>query len=250
MIGASETTARRLVSRIWPEYFACDRVWIRVSQTRSRTFVVHDSSPLCLPHSLAGRNIFLVENVCKICLHSCGGARIRPHPARRGDVQVPAVTKRSRTMGISRRDFVKLATSSGIALSFSRAAFAQAPELRCARDVAGTPELEPGRHRRGPHRRPGQGHRSQALRLRFSRDRSSRLAFEHVARLAHPSDGRGARLRRHRPLSAEGRPRTVAGGHRSGSRGRRHPRARVLSRAISSAPSERRRCIWASRWPC
>ncbi len=74
----------------------------------------------------------------------------------------------------SRREFVKWVTASGIALSLSRLASAEEPDIRGARDAAGTTGLESGRHRRRPHRRRRQGHRRQALRLRFSRRRSAR----------------------------------------------------------------------------
>src|SRR5918994_3120927 len=51
--------------------------------------------------------------------------------------------KRSRTMGISRRDFVKLATSSGIVLSLSPAASAQAPEFDARETLPGPQSWNP-----------------------------------------------------------------------------------------------------------
>src|SRR4029453_5921534 len=46
-------------------------------------------------------------------------------------------------MGISRRDFVRLATSSGIALSLSRAAFAQNPEFDTRETLPGHQNWNP-----------------------------------------------------------------------------------------------------------
>ena len=188
-------------------------------------FVGHDSFRLLILPT--GKKLLVKHIQSRICTVAI--SRIWLGRAALSQCRADAgVTKRSRNMKLSRRDFVKRATSSGIALSFSLAASRPGSRIRRARNPSGTSKLESGRHRRGPHRRPRQGHRRQALRVRFSRVRPSRLAFEHVARLAHPSDGRDARLHRHRPLAAERCPRTVAGRHRRGSRGRRHPRARVL----------------------
>ena len=110
------------------------------------------------------------------------------------------------------------------------------PWVRRARDAAGAPELESGRDRRRTHRRPGQGHRRQALCVRFSRGRPSRLALEYVACVAHPRDRRNACLHWHRSFPIERRAQTVARGHRRGSRSRRHPRARVLCAGRSFLP--------------
>ena len=51
----------------------------------------------------------------------------------------------------SRREFVKWVTASGIALSLSRLAAAEEPDVRGARDAAGTTELESGRQRGRAH---------------------------------------------------------------------------------------------------
>ena len=131
-------------------------------------------------------------------------------------------------MGISRREFVKLATASGIALSFSRAAFAESLAFDARETLPGNQQLESRRDRARAHRRPGQGHRVQTLRLRFSCRRSSGLAAEYVARFADPRDGRDACLHRRRSLAIERCARTVARGDGGRSCRRRHPGAGLL----------------------
>ena len=130
----------------------------------------------------------------------------------------------------SRREFVKWVTASGIALSLSRLASAEEPGFRGARDAAGTTRLESGRHGRRPHRRRRQGHRRQALRVRFPRRRSPGLAGEDLARHARPRARRHARLYRHRPRALDRRVEADGGRHRRRSRAGRHARSRILRR--------------------
>jgi hypothetical protein len=86
-------------------------------------------------------------------------------------------------MAISRREFGKLAMSSGIALSLSRLAWAESLGFETRETLPGHNGWNPAATARRAHRRPGQGFREEALRLGFSRRRSSRMAAEHVTRL-------------------------------------------------------------------
>ena len=133
-------------------------------------------------------------------------------------------------MRTSRREFVKLAMASGIALSVSRLAIAGGARICRARDAAGTARLEPGRDRHGPHRRRRQGHRRQALRVRFPRRRSPRLAVENGARHAASGGGCDPYLCRPRPLRASRSIAAFGGGNRRRPRSNRHTSPRILCR--------------------
>ena len=130
----------------------------------------------------------------------------------------------------SRREFVKWVTASGIALSLSRLAVGAGAALRRARDAARAGELESGGEWRRPHRRRRQGHRREALRLRFSRRRPAGLAGEDLARHARPRAGCHARLYRPRSRAPRRRAQAVGGGDRRRSRQDRRPRSRILCR--------------------
>ena len=138
--------------------------------------------------------------------------------------------ERRGTMRISRREFVKSVTASGIALTLSRLAIAEETRICRARDAAGTARLEPGRHRGRSHRRRRQGDGSQALRIGFSCSRSPGLAAGHVACHAHPGCGRDTRLHRHRSFAPERRVEALGRGDRRRPRANRYARSPILCR--------------------
>ena len=90
--------------------------------------------------------------------------------------------------------------------------------------------MESGRQRPRPHRRLAQGHRSQALRVRFSRCRSPGLAAEHLARDADPHRGCDPRFDWNRPFIADWRVEAIRGRDRRRPRANRRARSRILCR--------------------
>ena len=79
----------------------------------------------------------------------------------------------------------RLVTSSGIVLTISRLADGAETDVpHRARRCPGAGGVESFRRGQGPRRRPRQGHRRQALRLRFPRGRHAGLAREDLARAA------------------------------------------------------------------
>ena len=104
------------------------------------------------------------------------------------------------------------------------------PTFAARETLPGRTSWNPAANGRRPHRRRRQGHRRQALRLRFSRRRSPGLAGEDRARHPHPRARRHARLYRHRPRALDRRVEAHGGRHRGRSCARRHPRSRILCR--------------------
>ena len=104
------------------------------------------------------------------------------------------------------------------------------PDSATRETLPGRESWNPAAKGARPHRRRRQGHRREALRVRFPRRRSAGLAGEHLARDAGPRARRHACLHRHGPCAAERRAQAVGGGDRGRSRQDRHPRSRILCR--------------------
>ena len=90
---------------------------------------------------------------------------------------------------ISRREFLRAGAASGIALTLTRLALAEEPGFAARETLPGRQRWNPAASGRGRIDAVAQGHRSQALRVRFSRCRSPGLAAEHLARDADPHRG-------------------------------------------------------------
>src|ERR1700731_4381619 len=103
-------------------------------------------------------------------------------------------------MRISRRDFVKSATASGIALSITPLAIAEEPNFAARETLPGREGWNPAAT--GVGRIDG-GAKVTGAKLYAPVFRPPQLAAGHVACHAHSSSGRDARLRRPRPFAPE-----------------------------------------------
>ena len=130
----------------------------------------------------------------------------------------------------SRREFLNWVSAGGIALSLSRLGSAEAAGLPPRASLPGRANWNPAANGAGRVDGVGQGHRREALRIRFPRRRSSGLAGEYLARDADPRAGCDTRLSRNGSCAAWRRDETVGRGDISRSRQDRHPRSRILCR--------------------
>src|SRR5215472_16759455 len=153
--------------------------------------------------------------------------------ARRQALPLSSCDARGGAMWTSRREFVKGATASAIALSLSRLALAEEPGFAARETLPRRQAWNPAAT--GVGRIDGVP-KVTGAKLYASDFRAADLpgwSGKYLACHAHSSGGRDARLRRPRPLAPERRVEALGRGDRRRSRANRHARSRILCRRPS-----------------